>query len=75
MPLYPQEMAKRKLHGKVIVLFVVDATGAVTDAHAMGKPNAELAALAVAAVSKWKFEPGRKRGQRVGYHMQVPIEF
>jgi protein TonB len=35
----------------------------------------EFEAAAIAAVSQWKFQPGRKDGRDVPTHMQVPIIF
>jgi TonB family protein len=74
-PLYTPEMVKKRLHGEVVVGFVVDARGAVTEARVIGEPNAELAAAAVAAVSRWEFDPARKDGRKVSSSMQVTVKF
>ena len=50
-----------------------DAVATINRPDADGAKQIEAAA--VAAVSKWKFEPGQKEGRRVGTHMQVPIVF
>lgn len=48
----------------------VAGTGAPPQDHA-----AKFAAAAVEAVSKWKFAPGEKGGQKVNTRMQIPIVF
>jgi protein TonB len=65
----------RKLEGTVYVLFVVDADGRVQDpkVHRSSEPAFDRAALA--AVKKWRFEPGKRNGQPVQFRMRVPITF
>jgi RNA polymerase sigma factor (sigma-70 family) len=57
--------------------FTVQATPGGTNATQNADADAEqlLQAAAVAAVEKWKFNPGRKSGRDVNTHMQVPIVF
>ena len=47
----------------------------VANAEAVRSSRAEFEASAMAAVSKWKFRPGRKSGRAVTTHLQVPIVF
>lgn len=74
-PQYPFELRSAGVQGEVIVDFVVDASGEVTEAKALRSSRSEFEAAAVDAVSKWKFAPGRKDGRDVATHMQVPIMF
>lgn len=74
-PQYPFEMRRAGESGEVVVDFVVDLNGEVQDARAIRSSRREFEAAAVQAVSKWKFKPGRKGGQDVLTHMQVPIVF
>jgi periplasmic protein TonB len=74
-PQYPFEMRRAGIAGEVTVDFIVDQTGAVQNAYAIRSSQREFEAAAVAAVSKWKFKPGRKGGRAVNTHMQVPIVF
>lgn len=74
-PQYPFEMRRAGVTGEVVVDFVVDANGEVKDAKALRSTRAEFEAAAVEAVSKWKFAAGKKGGQDVATHLQVPIVF
>ena len=74
-PQYPFEMRRAGIGGEVVVDFVVDVNGDVQKAYAVRSSQREFEAAAVEAVSKWKFKPGRKGGNDVGTHMQVPIVF
>src|SRR5262249_41627817 len=74
-PVYPDELAKKNITGTVTVQFTVDTTGSVISARAISSPNEMLSDLAIAAVSKWEFEPGRKNGVKVSTVMQVPLIF
>lgn len=74
-PQYPFEMRRAGVTGEVTVDFIVDANGDVQNAYAAKSTQREFEQNAVAAVSKWKFKPGRKGGRAVNTHMQVPIVF
>ncbi len=74
-PMYPAELRKAGVEGKVVVEFVVDNTGAVQNAKAVSSSQLEFEAAAVEAVSQWKFQPGEKGGQPVNTQMQIPIVF
>ena len=74
-PQYPFEMRRAGIAGEVVVDFIVDTNGDVQNAYALRSSQREFEAAAVAAVSKWKFKPGRKGGRDVPTHMQVPIVF
>lgn len=74
-PQYPFEMRRAGIAGEVVVDFIVDSNGDVQNAYAIRSSQREFEAAAVAAVSKWKFKPGRKGGRNVNTHMQVPIVF
>ena len=74
-PQYPTEMRKKGIAGQVVVDFIVDTNGDVRNAYVLRSSRREFEAAAVAAVSKWKFQPGRKGGRAVETHMQVPIVF
>ena len=74
-PQYPFEMRRAGISGEVVVDFIVDTNGDVQNAYALRSTQREFEAAAVAAVTKWKFKPGRKGGRDVPTHMQVPIVF
>lgn len=74
-PQYPFEMRRAGVTGEVMVDFIVDQNGDVQNAYAVKSTQREFEQPAVAAVTKWKFKPGRKGGRAVNTHMQVPIVF
>jgi protein TonB len=74
-PPYPAEMRGKKVEGVVSVIFVVDASGKVTNPKVERSTHAAFDKPALDAVRQWKFEPAIKGGQRVGCRMRVPIRF
>ena len=74
-PAYPAELRESGVAGEVVVDFVVGSDGTVKNAFAAKSSQREFEAAAVAAVSQWKFDPGRKGGRLVNTHLQVPIVF
>ena len=72
---YPFEMRRLGVEGEVVVEFVVDSEGNVSDAFAVRSSQSEFEANALASVNKWKFKPGVKAAQNVNTRMQVPIVF
>lgn len=74
-PVYPQDLKREGLTGEVLVDFIVDPKGNVRDAKAVRSTHQGFEEAACAAVSRWKFVPGRKDLHPVYVHMQVPIVF
>lgn len=74
-PIYPSEMRGKKIEGLVTLIFVVDAAGKILDPRIEKSSHAAFEAPALAAVKKWKFEPGVKAGQSVASKMRVSIRF
>jgi periplasmic protein TonB len=74
-PLYPADMRGKKLEGLVTVVFIVDASGKVTNPRVEKSSHPSFERPALEAVRQWKFEPAVKGGQRVGCKMRVPIRF
>ncbi|WP_167856738.1 energy transducer TonB [Hymenobacter aquaticus] len=73
---YPAAAKQAKLQGKVLVVFTVDTTGAVKDAHVIKSVAPLLDEAALAAVAKLKrFEPGRQDGVPVAVSFTVPLDF
>jgi TonB family protein len=67
-PVYPAELARSSRGGHVPVEFYIDPQGRVrmpSVARETIEANAELAALAVAAVSQWQFAPPVSNGRPV----------
>lgn len=74
-PLYPSEMRGKKTEGCVTLLFVVDASGKVTNPRVEKSTHPAFEKPALEAVKQWKFEPAVKGGQRVGCKMRLPMRF
>ena len=73
---YPAEAIRDGIQGKVMVEFVIEKDGSVTDVRVAKGVSVELDAEAVRVVSaspKWK--PGRINGNRVRATLTIPIEF
>ncbi|MCS6770616.1 MAG: energy transducer TonB [Kiritimatiellae bacterium] len=74
-PEYPAELRRKRIEGTVYVVFVVDKNGRVVNPSVQASSNPALDASALQAVRRWRFEPGRRRGQPVQFKMRVPITF
>jgi len=74
-PVYPADMASARIEGKVLVSFVIDASGNVQGASVVQSTRPEFEAAAVAAVSKWQFDPGRKGDHPVNTQVNQQVVF
>lgn len=74
-PYYPPTLHQEGISGSVTVEFDVNIEGRVIRAEAVHCTRREFAEAAVRAVLKWRFEPGRRDGRAVPFHMAIPIEF
>lgn len=74
-PAYPSELQRQRLGGTVTVLFIVNAGGHVEGLKVLNSPHPLLEREALAAIRKWRFDPGRRGGVPVAFRMQVPITF
>ena len=64
-PMYPMELAKKGVRGKVTVDFYIDETGAARMPSVSSHDNSELTALSVEALRQWKFEPPTRNGKPI----------
>jgi TonB family protein len=69
------ELARLGGSGGVLVEFVVDPTGAVSEVRAVDAPNTPLVKAALETVARWKFQPGIKDGRTVSTRMRVAVPF
>jgi len=74
-PTYPVEMRHKKVEGVVSMLFVVDATGKVTDPRVEKSSHPAFEKPAIDALRQWKFEPAVKSGKRVACKTRLQIRF
>lgn len=73
---YPKEAQANKEQGRVIVRFVIDKDGKVTDAKVVRSISPSLnkeAMRLIEAMPRWK--PGEKNGQPVAVPFTLPITF
>jgi TonB family protein len=73
---YPEEALMEGIQGRVMVDFIVEKDGKVTDVRVVKGVSPELDAEAVKVVSaspKWK--PGKVAGEKVRVSMTIPVEF
>ncbi len=64
-----------KIEGNVVVQFVVDASGAVTETTIESTTDARLDDVAMASVRQWTFEPAIRDRQPVASAMRVAVIF
>jgi protein TonB len=74
-PIYPFEMRRAGLSGEVVVNFIVDTHGTVQNAYAVSSTQKDFEASAITAIEKWRFTPGRRKGEAVNTRMQQPVFF
>ena len=73
---YPVAAQQAKIEGRVIVQFVVERDGSISDIHTVRSVSPELDAEAIRVVNlmpKWK--PGKQRGKAVAVKYTMPIMF
>lgn len=74
-PEFPLEMRRHGVTGVVTLDCLVDTQGQVQDPKVVKASDDDLIAPALAAIRKWKFEPGRRDGQPVPTRATIPIRF
>jgi TonB family protein len=74
-PQYSEEARKAKWMGSVILSLVVDEKGNPVQIHVTKALGLGLDEKAIEAVSKWKFEPGKKDGKPVPVQAQIEVTF
>lgn len=74
-PRYPDSAKKEGLTGTVDVEFIVGPAGDVRNVQILSATNPVFEEPTRRAISKWRFEPGRKDGQVVSFRMRQPITF
>ena len=73
---YPRKAIEQNLHGQVLVSFIIDKDGSVTDVrveHGVDELLDDEAVRVVSVSPKWI--PGRIKGEKVRTRIVIPIEF
>lgn len=74
-PEYPTALRRQKADGSVVVLFIVDRNGRVSNPIVQQSSQPAFEAPALQAVRRWRFEPGKRNGESVAFKMRAPIRF
>lgn len=74
-PALPRDVRTELSSVEVVVEFVVDADGRVTEPRVTRTDAPEFSAAAVEGVRRWKFRPGVLAGRKVATRMEVPLKF
>lgn len=73
---YPEEAVKRGEQGRVVVSFVVEKDGSLTDIEVTKHATPTLDKAAVEAVKKMpKWKPGMNKGKKVRVQFALPITY
>ena len=72
---YPPDARAEGIEGQVVVQFLVQKDGAITDASVLRSPDERLSAAALDAVRQMTFTPGEQRGRTVVVRFAVPVTF
>ena len=73
---YPDEAKAKNIEGRVLVSFVIERDGSVSNVRAVRSPDEMLgreAERVVKAMPKWK--PGKQQGKAVRVQYNLPINF
>jgi TonB family protein len=72
---YPKEALEMGIQGRVSLIFVIDASGAITDIRSRG-PHELLEAEAERIIKRLPvMQPGKQKGRVVGVPFSIPISF
>ncbi len=74
-PEYPEFAKKAEIEGQVLLKFLVNEEGRVTDIKVVKSLNELLDAAAIKAVSKWRYSPARQRDKPVKVWVVQPVRF
>lgn len=74
-PVFPEQARRNNIAGRVMVEFVVDETGSITDVQIAESTGEMFEAPALAAVRQWTFAPALEGGRPVASGMTVEVEF
>lgn len=74
-PVYPFGLRQAGMSGEVLVDFLVDEQGRVSDIRVVRSTHPEFEEPTIRAVSQWKFEPGKRQGRVVRFRMSQQVGF
>jgi len=73
---YPADAEKQKVQGKVMVSFIVETNGSISDVKVMKNAFPSLDAEAIRVVKAMpRWTPGKQKGKVVRVHFSLPITY
>jgi protein TonB len=73
---YPEEARKKGINGQVLVRFHLDEHGTISHLHVKSAQPPDIFNLnTLAAIRKWRFQPGVHDGKTVPVWVELPVEF
>ena len=73
---YPEDAAKQKVEGRVMVQFIVETDGSITDVHVAKQVFPSLDAEAIRVVQAMpRWTPGMDKGRVVRVKYNLPVVF
>ena len=73
---YPADAEKQKVQGKVMVSFIVETDGSISDVKVMKNVFPSLDAEAIRVVKAMpRWTPGKQKGKVVRVHFSLPITY
>ena len=73
---FPQSALDNGVYGRVILSFVIDKDGRLTNIEVLQSPDRSLAEEAVRVLNKSpKWSPGKQRNQTVRVKFTLPVDF
>jgi len=74
-PVYTEAILAKRLSGPVVLAFVVEEDGSVTEVKIKQSPAPELSESAIECIKKWRFGPAIKDGAPTRAQMELAILF
>jgi TonB family protein len=73
---FPKECADKGIQGRVVVRFIIEKDGSISDTEIMRTPDDRLSAEAIRVIKSMpKWTPGKQRGQAVRVFYVLPVTF
>lgn len=73
---YPAEAAKKGIQGRIVVGFIVERDGSLSDVHVFRSVDPALDREAIRVIKSMpKWQPGKQNGNTVRVKYQVPVLF
>lgn len=74
-PVYPPQLRRLGIGGRIVITFIVDESGFVRLPRIESSTDYAFDKYALDAIKKWRFTPGIKKGKKVKTRMRLPINF